>query len=343
MKQEPHASTSVDAAVSAVNHVIPGSDPGSWRSAERPASAAVDLSVGLDVLRLENPLTVASGTYGSGKEMANFVDLNSLGMLTTKGVSLLPWIGNSGARMHEVRCGMLNSIGLQNPGVEIFCERDLKWLRANAPDVPVMVNVCGHSAADYAAVIERLEDEDGIAGYEVNISCPNVSKGGHAFGTTCAGAAEVTAACRAVTSRTLAVKLSPNVGNIADIARSAEDAGADVISLINTLLGTAIDARKRSFVFDRQFAGLSGPAIKPVALRMLVEVARAVEVPLIGMGGVATGLDVAEFMLAGASVVAVGTANFGDPTAVERIVRELEDFCVREGISDVSELIGAMR
>ncbi|MCL2379771.1 MAG: dihydroorotate dehydrogenase, partial [Coriobacteriia bacterium] len=181
------------------------------------ARASTSLAVSLDTLCLKNPLTVASGTFGSGKEMADFIDLNSLGMLTTKGVSMQPWTGNSGLRMHEVRCGMLNSIGLQNPGVETFCERDLTWLATNAPNLPIMVNVCGHSAADYAAVIERLERETMVAGYEINISCPNVSEGGHAFGTSCAGATEVTTVCRATTERPLVVKLSPNVTNIAEI------------------------------------------------------------------------------------------------------------------------------
>ncbi|MCL2537774.1 MAG: dihydroorotate dehydrogenase [Coriobacteriia bacterium] len=306
------------------------------------APASTNLSASLGALRLDNPLTVASGTYGSGLQMAEFIDLNALGMLTTKGVSLTPWTGNSGIRMREVSSGMLNSIGLQNPGVEAFIEKDLKWLREHYPQLPVMVNVCGHAAADYAAVVERLEAEEGIAGYEINISCPNVSEGGHAFGTTCAGAEEVTAACREKTARHMAVKLSPNVTSIADIARSVEAAGADSISLINTLLGTAIDARRRSFVFDRQFAGLSGPAIKPVALRMVVEVSRAVKVHVIGMGGVRTGLDVAEFMLAGASVVSIGTANFGDPTAVARIADELETFCLEEGVTNINDLIGAI-
>ncbi|MCL2680132.1 MAG: dihydroorotate dehydrogenase [Coriobacteriia bacterium] len=308
--------------------------------------AFTNLATGLDKLRLKNPVTTASGTFGAGREMADFIDLNSLGMLTTKGVSLTPWTGNSGRRMHEVRSGMLNSIGLQNPGVETFIQRDLAWLRDSVPDLPLMINVCARSAADYAAVITQIEAEtdipDDLLGYEVNISCPNVSEGGHAFGTSTAGAEEVTAACRAVTKRTLAVKLSPNVTNIADIARAAESAGADAISLINTLLGTAIDVRRRSFIFERHFAGLSGPAIKPVALRMVVEVARAVDLPIVGMGGVATGRDVAEFMLAGAHVVAVGTAHFGDPLAVLRIVDELRNFCQEEGVRDISELIGAV-
>ncbi|MCL2746462.1 MAG: dihydroorotate dehydrogenase [Coriobacteriia bacterium] len=305
-------------------------------------SAKIRTATLLGNLHLKNPLTVASGTYGSGLQMADYIDLNNLGMLTTKGVSLTPWAGNTGIRMKEVSSGMLNSIGLQNPGVETFIEKDLIWLRANVPDLPVMVNVCGHSASDYASVIERLEDESGIAGYEVNISCPNVSEGGHVFGATCDGAAEVTQLCREKTSRPMTVKLSPNVSNVAEIARAVEAAGADSVSLINTLLGTAIDIRKRNFIFERQFAGLSGPAIKPVALRMVVEVARAVSVPVIGMGGVRSGLDVAEFMLAGASVVAIGTASFGDPLAVERIRRELEEFCTEEGVQDVTELIGAV-
>lgn len=345
MKQEAHVSTNHTDTPHSHCHPAP-SRHAAPDAASHPAiscaSAPVNLPVSLGALRLKNPLTVASGTYGSGLQMAEFLDLNSLGMLTTKGVSLVPWTGNSGIRMKEVSSGMLNSIGLQNPGVEAFISKDLTWLRAHVPDLPVMVNVCGHAAADYAAVIERLEDEEGIAGYEVNISCPNVSEGGHVFGATCAGAAEVTELCREKTARPMAVKLSPNVGNVAEIARAVEAAGADSISMINTLLGTAIDARKRSFVFERQFAGLSGPAIKPVALRMVVEVARAVNLPTIAMGGVRTGLDVAEFMLAGASVVAVGTANFGDPKAVERIALELEEFCKQEGIADVTELIGAV-
>lgn len=306
------------------------------------ASTKVNMKTKLASLELKSPLTVASGTYGSGPQMAEFVDLNVLGMLTTKGVSLHPWTGNKGIRMKETSSGMLNSIGLQNPGVEAFIERDLDWLANNAPELPIMVNVCGNSASDYAEMIERLEDEKGVFAYELNISCPNVADGGKVFGADCASAAEVTKLCREKTSRPMVVKLSPNVGNIAEIAQAVEGEGADGISLINTLLGTAIDARSRSFIFDRQFAGLSGPAIKPVALRMVVEVARAVKVPIIGMGGVRSGLDVAEFLLAGASIVSIGTANFGDPLAVERISAELKQFCEEEGVKDLSELVGVL-
>jgi dihydroorotate dehydrogenase (NAD+) catalytic subunit len=303
-------------------------------------SRVVDLSVRIAGLALRNPVMAASGTFASGREFADFVDLARLGALVTKGVSLVPWAGNESPRMAETASGMLNSIGLQNPGVEVFCARDLVWLAGR--DVPVVVNLCGDSARDYAAVAERLEREPGVAAYEVNISCPNVDAGGMAFGTACAPAAEVTRAVRAVTRRPLIVKLSPNVTDVAEIARAVEAAGADAICVINTLLGMAIDARKRRPKLARVVGGLSGPAIKPVALRMVWQVARAVDVPVIGCGGIMNGEDAVEFLLAGAAAVQVGTANFVDPTATVRVIDGIAEYCANESVTRVADLTGAL-
>lgn len=299
----------------------------------------VDMRVRIGRLDLRNPVMTGSGTFGSGREYAQFLDLSSLGAVVTKGVSLHPWPGNSGVRIAETASGMLNSIGLQNPGVEAFCAADLPWLASQ--NVPVIVNVSGHSLAEYVAVAERLDREPVVSALEVNISCPNVDAGGMAFGTSCGAAAEVTRAVRAVTSKTLIVKLSPNVTDIAEIARSVEAEGADAVSLINTLLGMAIDVKTFRPVFERGVAGLSGPAIKPVALRMVWQVARSVGVPVIGMGGIMSADDAAEFMLAGATAVAVGTANFVDPQATVKTARGLEEFCAERGIDRVSALTGA--
>jgi len=305
-------------------------------------SLDLDLSVRLGNLELRSPVLTASGTFASGREFADFVDLGRLGAIVTKGVSLVPWLGNASPRIAETASGMLNSIGLQNPGVEAFAAGDLAWLAENAPHTPVIVNVSGHSADEYAAVIERLERESAVAGYEVNISCPNVDAGGMAFGTDCVSAAAVTRACRASTSRPLIVKLSPNVTDVAEIARSVEAEGADAVSLINTLLGMAVDAESRRPKLARVVGGLSGPAIKPVALRMVWQVASAVRVPVIGMGGVADGIDAVEFMLAGATAVAVGTANFVDPTATMRVIDGIAEYCHRHAVAHVSDLIGAL-
>ena len=305
-------------------------------------SLDLDLSVRLGELELRSPVLTASGTFASGREFADFVDLSRLGAIVTKGVSLEPWLGNASPRIAETASGMLNSIGLQNPGVEAFVAEDLAWLAENAPHTPVIVNVSGHSADEYAAVIERLERESAVAGYEVNISCPNVDTGGMAFGTDCASAAAVTRTCRAATRRTLVVKLSPNVTDVAEIARSVEAEGADAVSLINTLLGMAIDAESRRPKLARVVGGLSGPAIKPVALRMVWQVASAVGVPVIGMGGVADGIDAVEFMLAGATAVAVGTANFVDPTATMRVIDGIAEYCHRRGVAHASDLVGAL-
>lgn len=304
-------------------------------------SHPVDMSVSLAGLALRSPVLTASGTFGSGREFSDFVDLERLGALVTKGVSLEPWPGNPMPRIAETASGMLNSIGLQNPGVEAFCRTDLAWL--SEVDVPVIVNVSGHTVQEYAAVIERLESEPGVAAYELNISCPNVDAGGMAFGTSCAPAEAVTRACRAVTSRPLLVKLSPNVTDVTEVARAVEAAGADGVSLINTLLGMAIDVRTFRPRLARVVGGLSGPAIKPVALRMVWQVAQAVDVPVIGMGGISDAEDAAEFMLAGATAVSVGTANFVDPDATIRITDGLAEFCRVRRIGRVSDLTGALR
>lgn len=316
-------------------------DPRSPRGiSARPPAIDVDLNVEVAGLKLRNPVMTASGTFASGREYADFVDLSRLGAVVTKGVSLERWAGNASPRIAETASGMLNSIGLQNPGVEAFCARDLAWLGTR--DVPVVVNVSGHSVEEYVAVVERLESETGVAAYEVNISCPNVDTGGMAFGTSCDAAAAVTRAVRAATGRPIIVKLSPNVTDVSEIARAVEDAGADAVSLINTLLGMAIDADTRRPKLARVVGGLSGPAIKPVALRMVWQVARAVGVPVVGVGGIMTGTDAIEFLLAGASAVEVGTANFVDPTSTIRVLDGMQEYCVRHGVARVRDLIGAL-
>lgn len=299
----------------------------------------VDMRVRIGALELRNPVMTASGTFGSGREYADFFDLSRLGAVVTKGVSLEPWAGNDSPRIAETPSGMLNSIGLQNPGVEAFCAGDLAWLATQ--DVPVVVNLVGHSVAEYRAVAERLDAEPAIAAFELNISCPNVDAGGMAFGTSCPAAAEVVRAVRAVTTKTLIVKLSPNVTDIAEIARAVEAEGADAVSLINTLLGMAIDTRTFRPALARGVGGLSGPAIRPVAVRMVWQVARAVSVPVIGMGGIMCAQDAAEFMLAGATAVAVGTASFVEPTAAVAVADGLAHLCAERGLARVADLIGA--
>ena len=300
------------------------------------------MRVRLGRLELANPVVTASGTFASGREFADFVEISRLGAIVTKGVSLEPWLGNESPRIAETASGMLNSIGLQNPGVEAFVRRDLAWLSENAGNTPVIVNVVGHSVEEYAGVIERLERETAVSAYEVNISCPNVDAGGMAFGTSCASAAEVTAACRQATKRTLIMKLSPNVTDISEIARAVEAEGADSVSLINTLLGMAIDAETRKPKLARVVGGLSGPAIKPVALRMVWQVASSVGVPVVGMGGIMSADDAVEFMLAGATAIAVGTANFVDPTVTTRIIDGIATYCLEHGEGAARDLIGAL-
>ena len=298
------------------------------------------MRVRIGALELRNPVMTASGTFASGKEYADFVDLSRLGAVVTKGVSMKPWAGNASPRIAETASGMLNSIGLQNPGIEAFCAKDLPWLATQ--DVPVIVNVSGHSLAEYVAVAQRLDAESTVDALEINISCPNVDEGGMAFGTDCTAAADVTSAVRAVTSKTLIVKLSPNVTDVTEIARAVEAEGADAVSLINTLLGMAIDTDTWRPKLARAVGGLSGPAIKPVAVRMVWQVASAVSIPVVGMGGIMNAEDAVEFMLAGATAVAIGTANFVDPGATMRVVDGLEQYCRLRGLDRVSALTGAV-
>lgn len=305
----------------------------------KPRQTNVSMVVNLGGLAMKNPVTVASGTFGAGREYHDFVDVATLGAVTTKGVSLNGWEGNASPRIAETASGMLNSIGLQNPGVAHLKEVELPWLAERG--VTAIVNVSGHSFDEYVAVIEALEEAP-VHAYEVNISCPNVDAGGMTMGCHVPSVEKVVGMCRAATKRPLIVKLTPNVTDVAEIARAAEAAGADGISLINTLLGMAIDARTRTPKLARVVGGFSGPAVKPVALRMVWQVAQAVKVPVLGMGGISTGEDAVEFMLAGATAVAVGTANFVNPTATVDVIDGVIDYCEEQGVADVNELIGAL-
>jgi dihydroorotate dehydrogenase (NAD+) catalytic subunit len=295
---------------------------------------------------MRNPVTVASGTFASGREYAELwqasigCDLSILGALTTKGVSAEPWAGNSGIRMTETASGMLNSIGLQNPGVEAFVTKDLPWLAKQ--NVPVIVNVSGHSLVEYCKVVERLDDEPTVSAFEINISCPNVDCGGLQFGTDPHAAHDVTQRCRELTKKPLIVKLTPNVTSIEEIARACADGGADALSLINTLAGMAVDLRQRKPLFDRVVAGLSGPAIKPVALYALYKVHQAVRLPLLAMGGIANAQDAIEFLLTGATAIAIGAQNFSDPLAAPKIINSITQWCQDEGVADINEIIGEL-
>ncbi len=305
-----------------------------------PKETKVKLAVNLGGLPMKNPVTVASGTFAAGREYSDFVNVAALGAVTTKGVSLNGWEGNASPRIAETPSGMLNSIGLQNPGVAHLIEEDLPWLRSVG--ATSIVNVSGHSFDEYVNVIERLEDTTLVDAYEINISCPNVDAGGMTIGTDPASVREVVGMCRAATKKPMIVKLTPNVTDVTEIARAAVDAGADALSLINTLLGMAIDVNRRKPQLARVVGGLSGPAVKPVALRMVWEVHKAVSVPLLGMGGISNGTDAVEFMLAGATSVAVGTANFTNPGATVDVINGIIDYCEQQGVSDVNELVGAL-
>ena len=297
-----------------------------------------DLRTNIGALALKNPVMTASGTFGYGLEFADFVDLSQLGGIIVKGTTLEAREGNPYPRMAETAQGMLNCVGLQNKGVDYFCKHIYPEVRNL--DTAVLVNVSGHSPETYAECARRIAELDAIPAIELNISCPNVRQGGMAFGVTCEGAASVVKAVRAVYPKTLIVKLSPNVTSIADIARAVEAEGADAVSLINTLMGMAIDAERRRPVLSIGTGGLSGPAVKPVALRMVWQVYEAVRIPIVGLGGIMNATDAVEFMLAGASAVEVGTANFIDPAITPKIVRGIDDYLQRHGFASVRDIIG---
>jgi len=296
----------------------------------------MDLSVEIAGIRLKNPVIAASGTFGYGLEFAHLLDLNVLGGLVVKGLSREPMAGNPAPRLVETAAGMLNAIGLQNVGVDAFVREKLPDLRKY--DTAVFANIFGNSTEDYVAVAERLESAAGLAGYEINVSCPNTKQGGIIFGVDPALTHEVTAAVRKVARRPVIVKLSPNVTDIAVMARAAEEAGADAISLVNTFVGMAVDLDTRRPALPNVTGGLSGPAIKPIALRMVYQAAAAVKIPVIGMGGIANGRDALEFMVAGAAAVEVGTTTFWDPQAPARIVKEMEAWCRSNGIERIRSL-----
>lgn len=287
----------------------------------------------------KNPVMTASGTFGSGMEYGEFVDLNRLGAVVTKGVANVPWPGNPTPRVAEVYGGMLNAIGLQNPGIDVFIERDIPFLKQY--DTKIIVNVCGKTVEDYVEVVERLADT-AVDMLEINVSCPNVKEGAIAFGQKADALFGITSEIKKHAKQPIIMKLSPNVTDITEMARAAEAAGADALSLINTITGMKIDIHKRTFALANKTGGMSGPAIKPIAVRMVYQTANAVKLPIIGMGGISTAEDAIEFLLAGATAISVGAANFFNPYATEEIVKGLEDYMERYHVEDVKELIGAV-
>lgn len=300
----------------------------------------VNTEVKIGNLILRNPVMTASGTYGYGLEYSDFVDLSSLGGIVVKGTTLAPRQGNPYPRMAETPSGMLNAVGLQNKGVDYFCDEIYPTIKDI--DTNIIVNVSGSMVEDYVATAEKISALDKIPAIELNISCPNVKEGGMAFGVTCSGASEVVKAVRQVYDKTLIVKLSPNVTDITEIARAVEAEGADAVSMINTLLGMAIDAERRQPILSTITGGLSGPAVKPIALRMVWQTSKAIKVPIIGMGGISNAIDAIEFILAGASAVQVGTYNFVDPACTTKINEGIIDYMSRHNITDINELIGAL-
>ncbi|OUP18097.1 dihydroorotate dehydrogenase B catalytic subunit [Lachnoclostridium sp. An196] len=291
-------------------------------------------------VELKNPVMTASGTFGSGAEYSEFYDLSALGAVVTKGVANVPWPGNPTPRIAETASGMLNAIGLQNPGIDVFVQRDIPYLRKF--DTKIVVNVCGKTVEDYCRVVERLAPEP-VDLMEINVSCPNVKEGGIAFGQDPHALEEITKEVKKHAKQPIIMKLSPNVTDIAEMARAAEAGGADALSLINTLTGMKIDIYKKSFALANRTGGLSGPAIKPVAVRMVYQTAQAVKLPVIGMGGICTAEDALEFILAGATAVSVGTANFADPYAAKDVAEGIERYMDQQGVEDIRELIGAVR
>ena len=300
----------------------------------------MNTSVELCGVTLKNPVMTASGTFGSGAEYSEFTDLNRLGAVVTKGVANVPWPGNPTPRVAEVYGGMLNAVGLQNPGIDLFCERDIPFLKKY--DTKIIVNVCGHSTEEYVEVVKRLAEEP-VDMLEINISCPNVKEGGIAFGQKAEAAYEITKAVKAVAKQPVIMKLSPNVTDITEMARAVEAGGADVVSLINTLTGMKIDINRRTFAVANKTGGLSGPAIRPVAVRMVYQVANAVKIPIIGMGGITCADDALEFIMAGATAVSVGTANFHNPKTTEEVAAGIEAYMNKYKVEDINELIGIVR
>ncbi|MBR6019806.1 MAG: dihydroorotate dehydrogenase [Lachnospiraceae bacterium] len=300
----------------------------------------MNTSVNLAGVILKNPVLTASGTFGSGMEYSEFVNLSRLGGVVTKGVAITPWEGNPTPRVAETASGMLNAIGLQNPGLDVFCARDLPFL--SKFDTKIVVNVCGHSEEEYVAAVERLAETNADL-LEINISCPNVKAGGIAFGTNASKIEEITKAIKRVARQPIIMKLSPNVTDITEMALAAQNGGADSVSLINTITGMKIDINRRTFALANKTGGLSGPAIKPVAVRMVYQVAQKVSIPILGMGGIASADDALEFLMAGATAVSVGTANFHNPRVTEEIVDGIEAYMKRYGVEDISELIGCVK
>lgn len=291
-------------------------------------------------VEFKNPVMVASGTFGSGAEYSEFVDLNKLGAVVTKGVANVPWPGNPTPRIAETYGGMINAVGLQNPGIDLFAERDIPFLKKY--DTKIIVNVCGRSKEDYCEVVERLGDEP-VDMLEINISCPNVKEGGIAFGQNPKAAQEITEAVKKYAKQPVCMKLSPNVTDITEMAKAVEAGGADAVSLINTLTGMKIDINRQTFAVANKTGGLSGPAIKPVAVRMVYQVANAISLPIIGMGGIASAEDAIEFILAGATGVSIGTANFANPKVTEEVVAGIEQYMIKHNVQDVNDLIGIVK
>lgn len=300
----------------------------------------MNLSVDFAGVKMKNPVTTASGTFGSGEEFSEYVDLNRLGAVTTKGVANVPWPGNDTPRVCETYGGMLNAIGLQNPGIDTFVSRDIPFLKKY--DTNIIVNVCGKTPEEYIEVVDRLANED-VSMLEINISCPNVKAGGIAFGQDSKLVEQITSKIKDHAKQPVIMKLSPNVTDITEMAKAAEAGGADAVSLINTLTGMKIDINRRTFALANKTGGMSGPAVKPVAVRMVYQVANAVNIPILGMGGIRTAEDALEFIMAGAAMVAVGTANFNNPAATTDVIDGIAEFMDKNGVKDINELIGCVK